>query len=141
MVPHSKSDMTSIPIPSYHGMETSYHSMSYHTIPCHTMPYPTIPYHHTIPYHTIIPYHTQYFTLLHGFWQIPLESHRMVGMYNSCGFPWIPSGIPGKFHGNSRIIPMDSQWNLNGIPVDSWWNSREIPWKFHSDSRMIPSGI
>ncbi|EDR00245.1 uncharacterized protein LACBIDRAFT_334353 [Laccaria bicolor S238N-H82] len=70
-----------------------------------------------------------YFTLLHEFRQIPLQSHGMlefhwestgmVGMYNSCGFPWIPSGIPGKFHGNSRMIPMDSQWNLNGIPVDS----------------------
>jgi hypothetical protein len=58
--------MTSIPIPSYHGMETTYHTMSYHTIPSHTIPYhtiPLIPYHtipyhstHTIPYH-VIPYH------------------------------------------------------------------------------------
>src|SRR6201996_1642760 len=50
--------MTSIPIPSYHGMETSYHSMSYHTIPCHTIPYHTIPFHTIIPYHTIPSYHT-----------------------------------------------------------------------------------
>ena len=50
---------------------------------------------------------TQYFTLLHEFQRIPLESHRMlefhldsagmVGISNSCGFPWIPSGIPEKF--------------------------------------------
>jgi hypothetical protein len=45
----------------------------------------------------------QYFTLLHGFQRIP-------------------SGIPGKFHGNScgfqqipSGIPMDSRWNSNGI--------------------------
>ena len=59
---------------------------------------------------------------------------------DSTRFQW-NVGILGNFHGNSRMIPMDSQWNLNGIPVDSQWNSREIPWKFHSNSRMIPSGI
>jgi len=47
-----QSGMTSIPIPSYHGMETTYW---YHTIPTHTIPYHTIPT-HTIPYHDI-PYH------------------------------------------------------------------------------------
>jgi len=46
---------------------------------------------------------SQYFTLLHEFWWILLESHRMlefhsdsarmVGISNSCGFRWIPSGI------------------------------------------------
>jgi hypothetical protein len=56
-----QSGMTSIPIPSYHGMETTYHTISYHTIPSHLIPYHMIPYHstHTIPYHSThtIPYH------------------------------------------------------------------------------------
>jgi len=68
----------------------------------------------------------QYFTLLHEFWQISLESHRMlefhsdstgmVGISHSCGFHWIPSGIPNS-HGFpvEFQIPMDSKWNLNGI--------------------------
>jgi hypothetical protein len=53
-----QSGMTSIPIPSYHGMETTYHSISYHSIPSLAIPYHIIPYHstHTIPYH-VIPYH------------------------------------------------------------------------------------
>ena len=60
-----QSGMTSIPIPSYHGMETTYHSISYHTKPYHSISYHTIqiqsnPIHtipcHTIPYHDI-PYH------------------------------------------------------------------------------------
>jgi hypothetical protein len=60
-----QSGMTSIPIPSYHGMETTYHTISYHTIPSHTIPYhtiPLIPFHsyHTIPFHSYhtIPCHT-----------------------------------------------------------------------------------
>jgi len=67
----------------------------------------------------------QYFTLLHEFRQIPADSQGMmefhsdsagmVGISHSCGFRRIPSGIPGIFHGNSREIPMDSKWNLNGI--------------------------
>ena len=87
---------------------------------------------------------TQYFTLLHEFRRIPPESHGMlefhwesagmVGMCHSCGFPWIPSGIPGKFHGNSRMIPMDSQWNSSGI-------SMEIPPKFQNDSKWNLNGI
>jgi len=32
----------------------------------------------------------QYFTF-------HLDSARMVGISNSCGFHWIPSGIPGNF--------------------------------------------
>ena len=49
----------------------------------------------------------QYFTLLHEFWWILVESHRMlefhsysagmVGISNSCGFRWIPSGIWMEF--------------------------------------------
>jgi len=39
-----QSGMTSIPIPSYHGMETTY---QYHTIPTHTILYHAIPYHST----------------------------------------------------------------------------------------------
>ena len=86
----------------------------------------------------------QYFTLLHEFRRIPPESHGMlefhwesagmVGMCHSCGFPWIPSGIPGRFHGNSRMIPMDSQWNSSGI-------SMEIPPKFQNDSKWNLYGI
>jgi|ERR1700687_2512911 len=56
-----QSGMTLIPIPSYHGMDATYHSTSYHSIQFHSIPPHTIPY-HTIPYHTIpphaIPYHT-----------------------------------------------------------------------------------
>ena len=87
---------------------------------------------------------SQYFTLLHEFWRILPESHGMlefhwecagmVGMYHSRGFPWIPSGIPGKFHGNSRMISMDSQWNSSGI-------SMEIPPKFQNDSKWNLNGI
>ena len=71
----------------------------------------------------------QYFTLLHEFRRIPLESHGMlefhwesagmVGMCHSCGFLWIPSGIPGKFHGNSTQIP---EW----FQVEFEWNSHEF---------------
>ena len=56
-----QSGMTLIPIPSYHGMDATYHSTSYHSIQFHSIPPHTIPY-HTIPYHTIpfhlMPYHT-----------------------------------------------------------------------------------
>ena len=58
----------------------------------------------------------QYFTLLHEFCWIPLdscgmsefhwESAGMVGMCHSCGFPWIPSGISVEFQGNSMEIPL-----------------------------------
>src|ERR1700687_4474414 len=40
-----QSGMTLIPIPSYHGMDATYHSTSYHTIPFHTIPYHSIPFH------------------------------------------------------------------------------------------------
>jgi len=47
----SQSGMTSIPIPSYHGMETTipFQLIPYHTIPPHTIPYHVIPHHHSKP--------------------------------------------------------------------------------------------
>jgi len=53
----------------------------------------------------------QYFTLLHEFQQIPLESHRMlefhldstrmVGISNSCGFQENSYGFPVEFEWNA----------------------------------------
>ena len=57
----------------------------------------------------------QYFTLPHEFHRIPpescgisefhWESPGVVGMYNSCGFPWISIGIPVESQGNYMEIP------------------------------------
>ena len=76
------------------------------------------------------PWPSQYFTLPHEFQWIPLESCGMVGMCNSCGFPWIPSGIPGKFHG----IP---EWFL-WIPSGIWM---EFPWLLSPISVKIEFNI
>ena len=51
-------------IPSYHGMDATYHSTTYHTIPPHTIPFYLIPY-HTIPYHTIPPHTIPSFQTCH----------------------------------------------------------------------------
>ena len=65
------------------------------------------------------------------------ESTGMVGMCNSCGFPWIPSGIPVEFQGNSMEIPLESEWNSNGIRVEFQWNLSGIPMEFESNSHGL----
>ena len=100
-----QSGMTSIRIPSYHGMETTYHSISYHTKPYHSISY------HTIPCHTIPSFQTCH--RVSGVLFTKYENYFCRLQYWSIGLHFLWTGSSHFFwHFKLQVEAIGSTWSF-----------------------------